>query len=82
MWRQALVPAASTPVSRPGAGEDSGRRRDESRRGTQECVRHENRRGPGGFSGLVQRTQMAGSQWSVSRKGSLLRAFGSSHRSI
>ena len=34
------------------------------------------------FSGLVQRTQMAGSQWSVSRKGSLLRAFGSSHRSI
>jgi len=29
----------------PGAGEDSGRRRDESRRGKQECVRHENRRG-------------------------------------
>ena len=39
------------PTSRTGEG--SGRRRDESRRGTQECVRHENRHGSRGFSGLV-----------------------------
>ena len=63
-WRRhSCLPSRRSCRGLTSNGEDSSRRRDESRRGTQECVRHENRRGARRYSGLVVQPQSLASRF-------------------